>query len=108
MPDYRPGLPELADLSRVTEDQLDFNHMRRVAREANCEAHTFGVAKRIACYAPTDTMYGMARMFSTLCDLEPGPAEAHAFQTLPEALAWLGRSETRLEDIAGFDTIPAE
>lgn len=106
LPDYRPGLPELADLSRVTKDNLNFHGMRRLAREANLDAQNNGQEKRIAVYAPNDVIYGMARMFSTLCDLEPGMAVGEAFLTEHEALAWLGRTEPTFDALPGMETVP--
>lgn len=102
LPEYRPGLPELADLSRITRDDLDFHAMRRLAREANRESQNSDGEKRIALYAPKDVTYGMARMFSTLCDLDPGPATGQAFLSQREALAWLGRPETCFDDLPGM------
>lgn len=105
LPDYRPDLPELADLSGITSDDLDFNAMRRLARVANENTLENGNKKLIALYAPQDYVFGMARMFSTLCEMEPGHAQGSAFTTQAEALEWLGRSETRFEDIPGYDMV---
>lgn len=107
-PRYRPGLPELVDLSGVTDDNINFHGMRRIAREANSECHTIGAEKRIALFAPHDGVYGTARMFTSLCEVEPGQALGEVFTDPAEALAWLGRSETRFEDVPGYALMPAD
>lgn len=108
LPNYTVGLPELADLSGITDYNLDYTGMRRLAREANVEGASTGLIKKIAIFAPQDALYGMARMFSTLSEMEPGNAQGAAFQTQEEALKWLGRSETRFEEIPGYDLVPVD
>ncbi len=108
LPGYRPGMPELADLSAITENDLDFHAMRRLAHESCTVGVTPERRKRIALYAPQDSVYGMARMFSTLVELASGNAEAAAFRTEQEALSWLNRPEKRMVDIPGYDFAIAE
>ncbi len=102
LPDYRPGLPELVDLSGVTETDMDFHGMRRISHEVGSQGISAIRKKMIAVYAPQDTLFGMARMFATLTELHQGNVRAAAFRTEVDSLAWLGRTETRFIDIPGF------
>ncbi|WGW02451.1 hypothetical protein [Tropicibacter oceani] len=106
LPAYRPGLPELADLSAVTRTGLDFNAMRTLVHDVTSLGVDPQREKRIAIFAPQDTLYGMARMFSTLTELEPGNVRGAAFRTQGECLEWLGRPERDFADIPGYDLVP--
>ncbi|WP_417240550.1 hypothetical protein [Celeribacter halophilus] len=105
---FRPDIPELVDLSDIIEDDIDYNGMRRLARIVNDQTLDSDFKKRIALYAPHESTFGSARMFSTLTELEEGNTVSQAFHTPEEALAWLGRSETRFEDLPDYDLIAAE
>jgi len=105
LPEYRPDLPEICDLSGVTSDNLDFKDMGRLARIANEATLDIAGKKQIALFAPQESVFGMCRMFATLCDITPGKTRCAAFQNPAEALAWLGRTEARFEDIPGFDMV---
>ncbi|WP_417209883.1 hypothetical protein [Antarctobacter sp.] len=105
LPGYCPGLPELVDLSGITETNLDFHGMRRISHEAGSRGISATRIKMIAVYAPQDTLYGMARMFATLTDLHQGNVRAAAFRSEIDSLAWLGRSETRFIDIPGHAVV---
>lgn len=105
---FRPDIPELVDLSDITEDYIDYNGMRRLARIVNDQTGGSAFKKRIALYAPHESTFGSARMFSTLTELEAGNTVSQAFHTPEEALAWLGRSETRFEDLPDYNLIAAE
>ncbi|PZX10503.1 hypothetical protein LX82_02421 [Celeribacter halophilus] len=105
---FRPDIPELVDLSDITEDYIDYNGMRRLARIVNDQTRDSAFKKRIALYAPHESTFGSARMFSTLTELEAGNTVSQAFHTPEEALAWLGRSETRFEDLPDYNLIAAE
>ncbi len=105
---FRSDIPELVDLSDITEDNIDYNGMRRLARIVNDQSLDCDFKKRIALYAPHESTFGSARMFSTLTELEVGNTVSQAFHTPEEALAWLGRSETGFEDLPDYDLIAAE
>ena len=106
LPEYEVGMPELADLSGITGHNLNFDKMRLLAIAANTEGKESGRLKKIAVFAPDPALFGMARMFSTLSELELGNARAAAFQTQSEALEFLGRPEAGFEEIPGYDLVP--
>ncbi|MGH1413206.1 MAG: hypothetical protein ACRBB0_06915 [Pelagimonas sp.] len=105
MPEYRLGMPEIADLSGITGHDLNFNNMKRLAMSANIEGKESGVIKKIGIFAPDPAIYGMARMFSTLSELEPGNAKGAAFQTQEETLQWLGRRETSFQELPDYNLV---
>lgn len=100
---YVPGTPELVDLSRVTRSDVSFDSLRRFARILDTELIDPLRPRRIAVFAPGDTIYGVSRMTTTLINLSPGGTTSEAFRTEAEALAWLGRTERRIRDLPGFD-----
>jgi hypothetical protein len=71
-PDYLPGRPELIDLSRVEDIDIDFNRMRRVLRMVNEQAPEVQVHTLTAIWAPTDMIFGLGRMYQQLAEMAEG------------------------------------
>lgn len=95
---FRPGLPELADLSRLTDVDLDYSQMRRLVSHVN---RTYSASKTrtlISFFAPEDVPFGMARMFEMVADGQSG-VRAQVHRSEADALAYLGRRETSLAAI---------
>ncbi|MGP6085377.1 hypothetical protein [Antarctobacter jejuensis] len=91
LPEGDENLDRFVDLSEVTLFDMGFHNMRLIARIANQPVNGNTEPRKIAFYAPGDTQFGMASMFVTLSELEPGPAVAAVFRTREAALIWLGR-----------------
>ncbi|MEL7088169.1 MAG: hypothetical protein AAGL98_06950, partial [Planctomycetota bacterium] len=69
---------------------------RKVCQASDLPA---GGHKRIGIFAKDDTSFGMARMFSTLIELEAGSVIAEVFRAEDEALTFLNRPERRIADL---------
>lgn len=80
---FRSDLPALIDLSGVANLDVSAAEVRDVARN-----DPFGPGSRRAIVAPTDAVYGVARMYQMLRD-DVGE-EIEIFRTTPEARHWLG------------------
>ena len=97
-PLYAPGMDELADLSQLTEIDLDYTTMRAVLKSVNAVYTRLPTRTRISFFAPEDVGFGMARMFEQLAGLQNG-ARAFVSRTEAEALAALDRPERRIADV---------
>ncbi|MEL6523373.1 MAG: hypothetical protein AAFQ66_20535, partial [Pseudomonadota bacterium] len=97
--EYFPGMWEFVDVSKAKWDAMGFDSMRRVVRLANLIGVCPGKEKRISFFAPGDTSFGMARMFTTLNEIEPGTILADVFRTEGEALKFLNRPENHLASL---------
>jgi hypothetical protein len=83
-PRFRPDLNTLVDATEVTVAKLTANGLREAG-----QASPFGAGSRRALVAQAGgVVYGMARMFEMLADLEP--VTTRVFDNLAEAKAWLG------------------
>lgn len=80
------GTRILADLSRATLLDLSNVEVRDLAGRLRSQSRSLPGA-RVAVVAPTDQVYGMARMTQTL--LEPAPLEIAIFRERPDADRWL-------------------
>lgn len=86
---YRPGRPELIDLSGVTETDLNFKLISSLLREVNTQVSGIKVTTKTVVYAPLDTLFGLARMYETLAELAGG-IEVFTFDEEEGALAKMG------------------
>jgi hypothetical protein len=84
-PDYR----SLADLSEVTRVEID-----QVALSHAAWMPSFTPGTRRAVIAPTDLVYGLARMFAT--HSERFGQVVHVFRHRSDAEAWLGLPDSGL------------
>ncbi|UWQ96177.1 hypothetical protein K3728_02725 [Rhodobacteraceae bacterium M385] len=86
---YRPGRPELIDLSGVTETDLNFKLISSLLREVNNQISGIKVTTKTVVYSPLDTLFGLARMYETLAELAGG-IEVLTFDNEEDALTKMG------------------
>lgn len=90
-PDFRPDLSEVFDVSDVSELDLTADEIRDFsAATASAPAH--GAGMRVAIVAPTDLVFGLARLYE-LSQVDAGNRIC-VLRTLAEAEAWLDASGT--------------
>jgi hypothetical protein len=85
-PGYQHVTRQLADLRRCTGLPVLAEELRDLAQHVAASDRRPGV--RLAVVAPTDVMFGMARLYSA--HREPSTMEVAVFRDLTEAHAWLG------------------
>jgi hypothetical protein len=85
-PDFRADLDQIADFSGNTPSEWSPDEMRRVVR-----AEPFGPGARRAFVGPSDLVFGLSRMYSSLATSEGAGGTIAPFRTLAEAEAWLER-----------------
>ena len=85
----KPGVRELVDLADIEEV-----HGSSSALETNIQidlAHSEKLTgMRTAIAASNDLMFGFARMYQTLAELQGSPLTVEVFRTVGEAREWLG------------------
>ena len=85
----KPGARELVDLAGIEEVQAS-----PASLEDNIQtdlAHSEKLAgMRTAIVAGTDFLFGFARMYKSLAELEESPVTVGVFRTLEDAREWLG------------------
>ena len=88
-PRIGPGVRELVDLSGIEEIggsvqaveqniRIDRQHSEKLA------------GLRTAIFAPTDLLFGFARIYQSLAEVQDAPATIEVFRTEKEAREWLG------------------
>lgn len=82
LPAFHGALPVLVDWSRLEQRGVTPDLIRRRAWRP------WPVSGRIAFYAPTDVLFGLARMYAQMSDQ---PIEV--FRDREKALAWLGAED---------------
>ncbi|MBD3347492.1 MAG: hypothetical protein GF401_20745 [Chitinivibrionales bacterium] len=83
-----PPIYELIDLRSVEEVSADSEGMRFVANVELTYREKFQ-GQRISIIAPTNLLYGMARMYEMISSASDTPSEISVFKTAEEAEAWL-------------------
>lgn len=78
--------PRITDLTEVTDLDLDFNAVLRLAEDR--KSRPFPNSFKSAIVAPKDHLLGFARMFQTLNDHPQ--ITIRIFRDLPSARAWIG------------------
>lgn len=86
---YRPGRPELLDVSGVTEVDLDFQRVRLILRAVNDQVPGERVHTRTVLWAPDDAAFATGRMYQQLADYAGG-ISVEVYRDEAEALAALG------------------
>jgi hypothetical protein len=86
-PRFDSSMPELVDLRGVTSVSAS---SEMIPASARWPLHS-SYARR-AVVAPTDLLYGLARMYQSYRD-DTGQAQLQIFRTIPPALEWLGLAE---------------
>jgi hypothetical protein len=88
-PRIKPGVRELVDLAGVEEIQGSSSSLETNIR-IDCAHREKLAGMRTAIVASIDLMYGFARMYQTLAELQGSPLTVEVFRTVGEAREWLG------------------
>jgi hypothetical protein len=83
-PDFHPEFDSLVDLRAVTKVSASPRTIHNAARRS-----VFSQESRRAIIAPTDSAFGLSRMFGTLAEQE-GHERVGVFRTPAAAMEWLG------------------
>ncbi len=105
---YRPGRPELLDLSGVTRVDLDFERIRVVLRDVNDQLPGAMVHTRTVLWAPDDDTYATGRMYQQLAEYSGG-IKVEVYRKELKALAVFDLPFTCMADLSrngGF--LPAD
>jgi hypothetical protein len=88
-PDFDPSFSQLMDFTQATQVDLSGEDVRRLAKQ-----NIFSPDSRRAILAPSDSVYGLGRMFEILREMT-GERGIRVFRNLDEALEWvLAKSES--------------
>ena len=90
---YDPSLDDLIDLRAVTHMGVTGAGLHRLIAMYD-QRDSDGYSTRAAIVAPTDVLYGVARMFQTLRGDET-PDEIVVFRSMDDALQWLDCRDSR-------------
>ncbi len=104
-PDYRPGRPELIDLSRVSRIDMDFSEARSLLATVNDQTAPAPVHTRTVIWAPTNASFGMARLYQTLASQADG-IEVHVTRDEAEALGLLGLPHNSIAALLATGAFP--
>ncbi|MBF9028811.1 hypothetical protein HKCCE3408_00260 [Rhodobacterales bacterium HKCCE3408] len=100
---YRPGRPELIDLSRLTDFTGDFNEIRAMLRIVNTQAPEQVVDTLTIIWAPSNSIYGITRIYQQLAELAGGiRVEIHRDEA--PALAALDLPHETVDDLLAEET----
>ncbi|WP_341863561.1 hypothetical protein [Gymnodinialimonas sp. 57CJ19] len=99
---YRPGRPELIDLSGVTETDLNFKLMSSLVREVNDQVPGIKLTTKTVVCAPPGTLFGLARMYETLAELAGG-IEVFTYDTEAAALEKMGLPYSTFEALCAAE-----
>ena len=85
-PAFEPGMVQIIDGQAIDDLKVSSAGVRSfVLHESSRHAGRFA-GHRVAIVVPEDAVYGMARMYQSLSQVDVG-----VFRTMPEALTFLGR-----------------
>ncbi|MFZ1983990.1 MAG: hypothetical protein WAU91_06230 [Desulfatitalea sp.] len=87
LPDFKPGMRVLWDLSQANASRISTDEIRRIAHLNKSHVKKTGVGYKIAFVAPRDIEYGLARMYQMFS--AETPVENRVFRTIEEAQRWL-------------------
>ncbi|THH36196.1 hypothetical protein E4Z66_14195 [Aliishimia ponticola] len=97
-PNYRPGRPELIDLSQIKRFDIDFAATRGLIQTVNRQVPGEIVHTPTIVWAPSDGSYGMARMFQQLAEITDGIV-VKIFRDERAALDAAGQSHESIADL---------
>ena len=83
-PGFNPEFNQIVDLRAVTSFDMTSDHISALAHRM-----VFSSTSKRAFVAPSPAIFGVARMWETLSELEDNPSEIRVFYDLPSALKWL-------------------
>jgi len=94
-PAYDPALDMVFDCSGVEWLAVAPSTIRRIAELVALADRAIpqGVHPRAAIVAPTDVVFGMARMYQARRESQDTPRQYFVCRTMPEARSWLGLTE---------------
>jgi len=84
--DFKPQYSVLADYSEASIE-LNYDDLNKMASKRSSISHGSGLVK-IAVFAKSDVVFGVARMYEAMIDKES--YEVNAFRDREEAMQWLG------------------
>ena len=87
MPDWRPGLHELADLRTADVAAVSAEGLRGLSRMVEGHFDGLGVEFKTAVIAPDDLPFGLARLYEMVSDQSPETVQV--FRSPSPALKWL-------------------
>ncbi len=89
------GYDEVVDMSDVTSIPVASGRRAPELAEFAARMDAPGTSARLAIVAPSDFVYGMARMYATYRGMQSGGTkQVEVFRSMAEAMAWLGRAPT--------------
>lgn len=103
---YRPGRPELIDLSQIMQFDINFNLVRSMLRQVNAQAPAQVVHTPTVIYSPRDTIYGIGRMYQSLAE-NAGGIRVEVFQTERDVLRSLGLEHRSIADLLATEVFLA-
>ena len=89
-----PPLLEIIDTRDVGKMNITARSLKKMADAAGVFKEKFS-GQRSAIVAPTDVMFGMARMYEMLSESAGSPIQICAFRTFEDARAWLDGGRDR-------------
>ena len=87
-PAFEPGMNQLSDVRGIERLDVTTNGIRQFVAHDARHAERFA-GHRMAIVANEDVVFGMARMYQTMSDVNVG-----VFRSIEEALAFLGQAGT--------------
>src|SRR6056297_1543549 len=93
-PRLPPPLFELIDTRDAEKMNITARSLEKLAAAAGVFREKFS-GHRSAIVAPTDVIFGMARMYEMLSDAAGSPIQICAFRTFEEARIWLDNGRER-------------
>src|SRR5215467_13199334 len=82
-PDFDPSFADITDFTKITKIKVSDDDIRELAQR-----NVFSPHSRRAIVVPNDVIFGLARMYEILRDLQ-GETGIRVFRTLDEALDWV-------------------
>jgi hypothetical protein len=92
-PDFDPTLDVIADMTGVVRIDVTANRVRELAERRARNARLNAARPRVAIVAPTDVMFGIARMYESSGPRDDGSRRYLVCRTMEEARAWLSLPE---------------
>jgi hypothetical protein len=97
-PTFDPTLDVIADLRGVERLAVTPTRVRELAERRARNPRLVAAQSRVAVVAPTDVMYGVARMYGSSGHREDAGRRFLVCRTMEEARAWLSLPERPLDE----------
>ena len=92
-PDFDPTLDVIADMTGVARLEVTASRVRELAERRARNARLNAARPRVAIVAPSDVMFGLARMYESSGPRDDGSRRYLVCRTMGEARAWLSLPE---------------